>query len=376
MAVEYEVRILDWNGRVLPRGVIPLADIDGPALSLDVGLGLVGTGITGTCEVGINDLDLFNQLRKDYRIAVYRSIDGGPEVLEANAEFLIRWRRITSNGARIRGVHVNALLDSRFVLYSAGTPFTQKSGKASDVIKAFVRENLGGGVSPTNRDGDDTGVDISSLLSIAGNSGAGSNVSLSRTRRRLSRVIKEICDASAANGQPLFAEVYSSGGRLIFDVFPSQRGRDRRAGRPLSRVMGNIIDAELVIDEIDEVTFGAVGGAGEGLLRSIGTAIDRQRLERSPFGRIEAFTEDSIIVDQATLNQRAAALVREGAPKVMYTGTIVSVPGFVRGVDFDYGDYVRIEDFGRSFYARLNTLSVTVRRGVVSDALRVKVDQI
>lgn len=371
--IQYEIRLLDWWGRPIRQGIFSPEKVDGQSLSLTIGLGLVGTGVTGVCEIGLPSIDLLNSLRKDYRIAVYRSVDGGPEQLEGNAEFLIRYRQITPNGGRIRGVHVNTLLDQRFILYGPGKSFTQKTGPAGDVIKAFVRENLGNAVG-SSRDGVETGVDLSQVLSIGNNNGLGPTISISRSRKRLSEVIRDICELSRSLGHYLIAEVYSSGGKLIFDVFSPQRGVDRRGSLVFSPALGNITNSSLTIDETEEVTFVAVGGAGEQDLRIIGTAIDLQRVERSPFGRSEVFVNDTDITTQSGADNRAQSILSQGRPRITYTGEIVSVPGCVRGRDFNYGDFVRIEDFGKTFYARLHTLSVLITDGEVSDKIQVKVD--
>lgn len=322
----------------------------------------------------ITDPSLFT---RDTRIEVWRNVAGQLR-LEGDAVWLVRRRRTTHDALRITALHANHLLMRRIVAYPAASSYTSKSADAADdLIKAFVRQNMGAGVVSADRDSttaaDQAQTDISTYVTIPADVGAAASIAKAATRRRLDEVVRELGEASTTAGTYLTCEIVSPGdGTLVLQTYTTQRGTDHRAGTAdpviFSADRGNIENVELDEDYTDEVTVAIAGGQGEEAARLIRVAADTTRITASPFNRIERFVDMSNVDDADQLQDEADAALRAGRPRITLTGDLVETDGCTRGVHFDLGDMVTVLEGGELYDVRLDVLHITY----ASSALRTR----
>ena len=233
--------IADASGNPLDKWA-DMQDVGGaPGLEYALSVGGVGTLIVRRDDATGQRLPL------DSRIGAWRSFAGRSPVLDCDAIFLVRDYTWLPNAIETTAYHVNELFERRITAYDAGTSYTQKTGAPDDLIKAYVRENMGTGIVGADRDGLETQADISALVSVQANLTQVTSLSDASTRRRLDRVIQELSQAATTAGTYLVCEIVpsGSGGRsLEVRTYVTQRGVDRRVGssQPLifSEDRGNI----------------------------------------------------------------------------------------------------------------------------------------
>lgn len=369
----HSIRVAD------PYGV-PLATItdvidsgDGAALEYVLNVGQVGT-LTFAVPASF-DASLF---KKDGRCGVWRSVAGRPPKIDGDAIYLIRQIEYAPDYTRVTAFHANSLLSRRIAAYAAGTSYVSKSATAADnLIKTIVSENFGSGISGANRDGAETQADVSAYLGIAANLGLGASIAKAFTRRRVSDVIRELCDASTTAGTYLAAEVVAtSETNLELRTYTTTRGVDHRAssGQPvmLSVTRGNLENARLIVDWTEEVTFAIAGGQGESTSRLIATASDSARMGESPFGRIEDFVDMSNVADATQLQDDADAAVRNGRARITFTGSLIDTPATTRGIHYDLGDIVTAEYRGQQYDVRLDVIHVRVSSGTMTQQVQLR----
>lgn len=306
----------------------------------------------------------------DCRIAPYRSINGRAPVHDNGAIYLARKLTINPDDtATITAWHATSLLARRHILYFAGTSYTNKSAVPADnLLKAFVRENMGSLVNTTDRRGDDTQANVSAYLDIQADLSLGPSIAKAAAWRNLLEVCAEIAEASATAGTYLTFEIIAPTERTLeLRTYTDQRGVDRRAGTQQEVIFsldrGNVENVTVDEDHTEEVTFAAAGGQGEGADRLIATAMSTTRAAISPFGRIETWIDMTNVADSATLQDDADAGLSAGRPIITMTADVVETPATTRGLHYDLGDLVTAGRCGRSYDCRIDAVQVEVRGG-------------
>lgn len=345
---------------------------------------VVSAGKIGTLELELPAWFDAGLLQLDGRLSVWRSINGRPPVQDAEAAFLIRSWHYTENTTTITAQHANELLTRRIINYYAGSSYSNKATPtaADDLIKVFVRENMGASVSTANRIGDDTGADLvtAGYLAIDGDVSAGPLIGKAAAWQNLYDVVTEICDAATENGTYLTCEIVDTGAvALTFRTYTGQRGIDHTAdsGAPviLASDRWSLQEPQLVIDQASEVTFVTAGGQGERDLRTTGSYLDTARATQSPYNRREAFTENTQTGDTTVLDDLAAGTVRGGRARQTFTGAIVDTDAVIRGIHYDYGDLVTASFRGQQMDVHVDVISVTVDASGVKEEIHLRYDQ-
>lgn len=335
----------------------------GPGLDVLLSVGQVGVVTLTTPQRRTPSL-----FKLDGRIGIWRSIAGRAPALDGQATFLIRDFEYGPSYRRYIAYHANELFERRIIAYPSGSSYTAKTAVGDNLIKALIRENMGSLISAANRDGSETGADLSSFLTVQPDLALGPTISMAATRRNLALVIQEVAQAATTAGTWLTCELVSpTPERLEARVYAGQRGNDRRAitGAPivLSEATGTLENVVVREEHRNEITFVIAGGSGEGPARVIQTASDTARLTASPLNRRELFIEDTNVSDPATLLDKAEAALRAGAPTVTMTADLVETPGCTRGIHFDLGDYVTAEAYGAQYDVRLNLVRYSYAGG-------------
>lgn len=311
---------------------------------------------------------------EDTRIEVWRRPEGANWAREGQTFWILqdetrgqsladgRYRRVTAATA-------NSLLGRRIVYGTAGSAEALKTGAASDVMKAYVREALYSGAGNWTVDSVVYTRNWGNSITIAADDGSGLSISKEAGFKNLLTVCQEICrDASY-----VFFDLVVVPGGLQFRTYYGQRGLNRcgpfgtgGSGQVVASVergsLGGTV--EITTDYEDSATLVVAGGAGQGAARITEYAGDGLRIAGSPWGLREAFTNATSATTSAAVLAEASAELRASAPTKTLRGELLNVPGCQYGVDWNWGDIVLAEFERDTFAAWIDGISVTVNEGV------------
>lgn len=317
-------------------------------------------------------------LKVDGRLAVQRNgkIDTGTVFLIRKIE-----RSLVGGGERlitVSALSATYILDSRIVAYKAETPQAEKIGKADNVMKSVVRQNLGTNATPTFRD-------ISAWLSVEPNAGLGPTVQKAFAHDNVLDVLKEMTQMTVEAGSPVYFDIVAPTlSTLEFRTYRGLRGIDHGSDSNdpvvLSPERGNLeVPVSRVYDWSDEITYVYAGGQGAGSAQDIRTASSAERIGRSPFGLREQYLNVSMASGSNASNvllDEADAALREGRPFRVFSGRISDIPGSRYGIHWGFGDRVVAEFEGESVNCVVDGISVSVQAGTetISGTLRAEED--
>lgn len=361
MAILYEARVLSPDGLSFRGSISNFTDDGGAGLEYTLG----PDGVLLLTVPRWWDTSMFVL---DARIGVWRSVSGRGAVLDGQAIYLVRDWIYRPNSVTVRAYHATSLLDTRIVAYDAGSTYTTKAAVAADTqIKAFARENLGSSISSANRDGVETYADLTTWVTVQPDLSQGASVAMSGARDNLWTVIKRICDASTTAGTWMSAEIVSDDGtNLQLRTYATARGVDRSStsGAPMvfSSSRRNLANPVLTIERRNEITFTVAGGTGDRDARATETSFDSVRAGESPFNRREQLYNVNNSGDSATLQDIADAQVYHGRRRITIEGDVIQTESATRGMQYDYGDIVVVEEYGEQLDCRVD-VHVRVGRG-------------
>lgn len=300
---------------------------------------------------------------------------------------LRRWIYATDAQGRKRvllyGLDQNTLLDRRIVTYYAGHHFAQADAEADDVMKLLVRHNLGDltdvagtwtPYSSADRDLSDAGFEVQVDLS------AGPVISKAFAWRQVGLVLRDLATMSRAKGTEVFYWVRVAGVdrngavTLRFETSTHYPGLDRtRDGtRPLlfGEDYGNVANASLEYNYLDEANHIYAGGQNQGMDRTIEQAADELAERVSPWARIERFRDARNIPDDQ-VQDAADETLAESRPVIRFEGDILDTPMTPYG-NWNLGDLITVAHRNIHFDAVIRTVKVQVRGGQELIASRLK----
>lgn len=378
------IRVADDSGNFLFETAQFLDAGNSPGLRYILSCGQIGA-LTVTLPPEFN-----SKLVKDGRIHVMRSVNGGTAQREGGSCFLIRKWEYAGDWTTITAVHANDILRRRHSLYIWFIGLTGAGGgsasinnsivgnaPADDCIKAIWRRNFGASIDTTYRGwstvtsvNDDTQADISAYVSVEADESAGPNVYKQLFFRNTLEAMQEIINFSVLEGTYLTAEIVApTEETLQLRTYTDQRGVDRRfsagSGLVFTEERGNIANSLLTVDALEEITFAQSIGAGpDEYYRYTGYALDTARMGQTIFGRIEGIFDAGSAPNDANLTSAAKSMVRGGRPVISASGELQETDQCIRGVHFNYGDYVTVEVQGIQYDMRLDVLDVSLNAGV------------
>jgi hypothetical protein len=304
-------------------------------------------------------------LVRDARLEAYRAIDGGLPYLDMERSWLLRYREKTISLQGERTISVQAL-DPKYLLagpiiaYDAGSPQAQKTAPLDDMMKALVRENLGSLATDSSRN-------LGSYLSVEANTSQAPSTTKAFARRPLLAVLQELASASAELGTRLSFDVVWTGSTYEFRTYTRQRGLDHRStsGSPVAigPDVGNLTNVSVADDWRNEITYVYAGGRGLASDRLLVMASDAARIAASPFGRREAFVDDTRYSSGAGLTAEAQAHLYAGRPRTTFKGQLQETALFRYGVQWRWGDALTASIDGEVFDCRADTVRVSVQAG-------------
>lgn len=360
MSITYRVVIKDPYGRN-PKGLQPISLQASRALN----------------TVGASQLILPNIFRPEYwqrdmQVEIWRVVPTGHTYLLGDTIWLARrfvWH-YSEKQWEVNLVDSNTVLERRLVAYTAETTYAEKSeewgneGPADDLMREFVRENLGSAALDTNRN-------LSTYLDIENDRSLAPITQKEGSFRELLSVLSDLSNDAANQGEVLYYNINPlPNGRFLFTVNSTALGQLRTQ---LNTVVTfgphykNMTDIVLEWDYREEKTYVYAGGDGEGAERLIVEIEDVNRSRRSPFGRIEMFYDGRDIDDENLLLAEARAALDKARPKLRLTGKVVDTPNIQFGRDYFYGDQVRAVVDGFTFDCLIDAFSISYAEGKESD---------
>jgi hypothetical protein len=246
------------------------------------------------------------------------------------------------------------------------------SAAADDQIKIIASRNGIGanatypynGGTPSQGDGQT----LEAYIDLAPLTGMGATLGGIETAwKTVLAVMQERALSSAQNGVYIAFDIVSpTPDTLAFRTFAQYRGVDHRFPTSQNPVIfggefGNVGQATMRIDYGKEITYATAAGPGQGSGQMAGYAYDNTRIGASPFGRRMGYVTYSY-PDQTALDNLASAAVRYGRARYVYRGRLLSTPDTRYGVHWGWGDFVTVQDFGKSFDCRVDAVTVTVEK--------------
>mgnify|MGYP001617545787 FL=1 len=294
----------------------------------------------------------------DNRIDIWRAPDNGAP--SRQRIYFLRYLEegTDEDGNRaviVKGYDQNYLLTSRIVAYDAGTPYTEKTGYADDIMKAIVRENMSTLAVDTARQISSTYLSVEPDLSLGP-----TLTKITFPRKNVLNALQAVAEAARTAGTPVYFDLVAiDDTQLQFRTYINQPGVDHTSTgiAPVSLGMehGNMVSAKLVRDWSQEFTYVYAGGSGTGTARRIITAESTARSGRSLFGRREEWYDRSNLSLTTTLTVAAYKRLAEGRPRLQFSGKL-SGEGY--GTTWRWGDKLPAVYNGQEYVSVIRAVTV------------------
>lgn len=301
-------------------------------------------------------------LRIDGRIQVWRQVGAGSAYLDTETVWLIRdWHWSSSESGdvlEVKAYSAAELLTRRIVAYNAATAQAAKTDLVDDMMKEIVEENFGvtaGGAR-----------DISALLSIQANLGAGPTLTKAFSRRQVLSVLKELSEASADTGPRIWFDIVApTPDTLEFRTYAGARGADHSittGTNPIVLSLGNgtLSDVDLREDYSNEITYAYGRGDGREENAVVQPAEDVARSGASPLNRREGLIDAGNTVSATAVLNAAYKGLDEGRPRRTFKAAIADTLATQYGVDWVWGDVVSAEYLGVTYDCVVDRVRVSV----------------
>lgn len=382
---KYEVFVCDAYGNVVA-----------PFNAVDFNLFIEMSITRSVCEVGAcyirisggsastNVLAIINRfglLQKDSIIAIYRTVGTRRSLLLDTVWFvrtIEQFRESTGSFVvKITAYDTNYLLQSRLTAKRTDGPqdvqYPYTNTYPSDIMYKLVRDNIGSAAQERQANNFTEAAPLTSYgYSINDISGNTNGVFYFFTN--LYDALKELSDmtlkpfSTVLPAQPVYFDVVAvSTSSYVFTLFPQQRGSDRRfvagSANPtiLSDAQGQLRDVRFVADWSSERT--VIVPVYQTTTNTTNTVtssfvIDYRRVQNTPYSRREVLLNTT--QGNATAEGNKELKNPANFPKFTAYATVQDSPGFLFGIDWNYGDFFTINVFGTQIDARINAITITL----------------
>jgi hypothetical protein len=304
-------------------------------------------------------------LKTDRRINIWRKPPGGAGKLAFSGLLVdpVTAANKAGNVTKIlQGPCLNDMLARVYIMFPEGnTTTTLLTDQADDMQKTIVSYNRGSSATTANGR-KRSGVLSSAVFSVEGNTSLGPSITKAVHNRNVLDALREIADAAREEGTELyFGVVPVTGSTMQFRTRTGQWGMDRSGANntiTFGMEYGNLAEPileEIYSNEINAMT--ALDDNGGSI-----NADDTTRSGRSLFALREGIIRSGgpIFSTQSQRTSEAQAGLIAGRPMARFACKLLSVPGAVYGLDWDFGDRVKVTFDRRNFTAVVRGLTVAV----------------
>lgn len=262
------------------------------------------------------------------------------------------------------------LLNRRIVFYRRGTLWADKliadgnDGPADDLMKEYMREAFtspvvdGTGVPDTDR------VVSGTLFSVAADTSEAPVVEKQAAFRTLLSTVSELASNSAELGTNLFYDVISREKILEFTTWSGSRGNNRTEFAVFSPEFSNITNVTLTWDYTKERNVALVGGDEGATARIMSEVINTDRSTLTPWNRNEMFVDARNIGTVPVLQDVGREALGLTTPVINVSAKPIDRPRSTYGIDYFFGDLVRVIVDGTQFDCTVENVKMTVDKGV------------
>jgi len=311
----------------------------------------------------------YNMLQKDTILAIYRTV-GTQKSLLLDTVWFVRtveqFRESTGSFVlKITAYDTNYLLASRIILNSRNAFYSEY---ISTVMSKLVKTNIGSGASNRQMTNFTESTDFSEygykISHYSSDGVAYAYANLHSALQELSNLTLQPTDFGETLYPIYFDTVAVTTNSFVFQLFPNQRGSDRRytegssKGLLISDTFCQMQNVRFVSDWQDEKTsVTAMYKYPDGNTQVV-TVQDPRRIANSPYSvREMIFSSQN---DKLTANANSVLRDPSVYPQFSVYATLQDIPSFLFGVDWNYGDYITINAFGTQVNTRIQGITITV----------------
>lgn len=353
--IRYQVRICD------DTGVTQAVSLDFSSCRYTIRT----DGEIGMCEMVLPRSRYEEMMRSsnpDWRIQIWRSVNGLTYTLDGQTEFLILSWETTDDTIKVVAPSVQHLLTRRINAYYAGYQDLPTGDGAiySGQVTRIMYEVMEANFLSTNPERDV--ITLSYIVpgfQINGPLNLGPTITVACSRENVFDILNKMSDASFTQGRWAVGLVRSNGQTWRFDAHIDFAGIDRRRTLVLSPDLSNVQNAVLSQNAIDRKSAVIAAGRGTGKARSLSIQISASRVASSIIGYNEAFAEDTNSRD-AQIPAVARAMLRKRRLITELSCDLTQSPNTVRGIHYDVGDFLRVRYLRRNYDMRLDMVEVTL----------------
>jgi hypothetical protein len=279
---------------------------------------------------------------------------------------------------KLVGTEATTLLNYRIVGANKYQDWANKTGPADDIMKQFVRENLGVDAE-TTRTGFDSfysalpaGRSLTAMLgfTVAPDYSLCPSTTydggLSKLDDTLNNIVKSLAEDDT-NPIRLYYDIVPTGLNthfgLEFRTYLNLRGVDRGLGTNFPVLLpGNLCFTEIEMDNDreKETTWVYASGFGDNAARTTFGYADPIRRYLHPYNLREEWVDAGQDMTGEVAAAKSAKKLREGKPILRFRGTFTPNPCATYGVDFGLGDRLAVEFWGQLYSVILEGFDNTV----------------
>lgn len=310
---------------------------------------------------------------RDAVIRLYRRAEGGPNYLEPSAVWFVRktsrdWKERTLSLACVDQV---TFLERRRVAYRPQSLYADKTfdegnapAPADDLMKAYVRENLGALAVEESTGNPDPVRDLSAYLSVEDDVSLAPDVEYTGSQQKVIDVLNGLARESEDLGTILFFDIVTTGPKTFeFKTFPLTAVADRRDLLTFTWQSGNLDNLVSEIDYTNEITVINVGGDSSGITKYVRRVVDESRALLTPFNWIEDYIDLNEDYSDDYMDMVGRKILQGAKPKKKIRANLVDSPDRRYGRDYFYGDYINVELGGDIFSCHIAAVNNSVSEG-------------
>lgn len=310
-------------------------------------------------------------LKPDCMLQVWRSTQN--KALKLYRVYILRKWIFEQQGdverITLAGPDVCDLLRRRVVAGFLGSTSAKKTGKADNLMKAYVRDSLSNSNPPTPT----SGTRLWPNLTVEPDTSQGPDVVRDLPFHKLlttsnNGVLAVLAKASKEAGSEVYFDIEpsvltSDTISFIFRTKVGQPGIDVSDSVVFDVDNGNLLQPKLEIDHSEEENYIYAVGLGEGNTRKVVQVYDVGRYSTSIWGRCEGYA-DAQESTAAALGDAGRTVLADGRPKIRFSAIPSDTEGTKFGVHWDYGYKVKAKYRGFAMDCIIRTVTLNVTANV------------